>query len=334
MPNSRADKYDDYDAVMVATAIGVPYKQHGRTCTISCYNTAAHKNGDRKPSLVIYGLDKGYYCFACGESGKNSWLLKQFGVRDDEPYIPAPRIKRPAPVEPKLETSSDEYCRWLQALWEQLPPLPERAVTAMARKGFSQDMLETMSLLSQPLAGWRWHTNEIEGWSEGIFIPYIVDGKMVTARLRRLESSGPRFLSMPNNSMYPYNLDALNTSETVLVAEGETDCLTLNLLSDTIPAIGIPGATSGNAMRRLIAKAREKQTKLLIVPDNDEAGTRFALKMLTMATEANLQSDVLHPPLAKDINEWYLHAHRIEIDEFVFKIRYSQKVPQVSYDFF
>lgn len=45
---------------------------------IQCYNTAAHKNGDKKPSLGLDLVKNRYKCFTCGESGSNIDLVKGY----------------------------------------------------------------------------------------------------------------------------------------------------------------------------------------------------------------------------------------------------------------
>ena len=319
------DKYAGLSAVEVCEQIGQTYKRLQDYCITACYNMAMHKHGDRKPSLTVYGFDKGYYCYACGESGTNSWLLKQYGVREDN-YMPKNIERKTTELQQPKIVSTDAYCARLQALWEKLPLLPKEARDILEAKGFDAEAFEYMPNLD-PLAGWRWHTNQIRGWSEGIFIPYVQNGKMVTARLRRIANDdGPRFLSMPGNTMFPYYIDMAMTNKRVMVTEGETDCLTLNFLG--LPAVGIPGATSGTAIARLIEQALCYGTELVVIPDNDEAGEKFAHRMLMEGYENKVAVSRAKVPFGKDVNEWFLNATNEQLNAFLerYEVRQPMKM--------
>ena len=316
------DKYADMTAEQVCEHIGQPYKRLQSYCITACYNTAAHKHGDRKPSLTVYGHDRGFYCYACGESGTNSWLLKQFGVREDN-YMPKKIERKTTQTQPTKIVSTDAYCARLQAVWEKLPLLPPAAREILEAKGFDAEAFEYMPGLD-PLGGWRWHTNQVRGWGEGIFIPYLQNGKMVTARLRRIANDdGSRFLSMPGNTMYPYMIDLAMEHKRVMVTEGETDCLTLNFLG--LPSVGIPGATSGPAIDRLIEQAQCYATELVVVPDNDAAGEKFAEKLLLAGYENKVAVSRAKVPFGKDVNEWFLQASNEQLNAFL--ERYEVRQP-------
>jgi 5S rRNA maturation endonuclease (ribonuclease M5) len=317
------DRYVAMSPVDLCELIGQPYRKHGGYCTTSCYNASAHKHGDKNPSLTVYGFDRGYHCFGCGENGTNSWLLKQFGVRENSktPVITG-RTKYEKEEHP-MEISTDEYCARLRAVWEKLPLLPQPARDVLEAKGFDAEAFERMPGLD-PLGGWRWHTNQVKGWGEGIFIPYLQNGKMVTARLRRIADDGPRFLSMPGNSMYPYMIDLAMTNKRVMVCEGETDTLTLNFLG--LPAVGIPGATSGTAINRLIEQAQCYATELVVVPDNDDAGERLAHRLLMAGYESKVAVSRAKVPLAKDVNEFFLQANSEQLNAFLERYELRQPV--------
>ncbi len=298
---SFEDKYANLSAVEICERIGQPYKRLQKYCITACYNTGAHKHGDRKPSLTVYGGDDGYYCYACEESGTNSWLLKQFGVREEN-YMPTIINRVYQPEAPK-NISTDEYCARLMAVYESLPPLPEAAKEHLAKKGFEPELFEEMPGMPEH-SGWKWHTNQVRNWGEGIFIPYMFEGKMVTARLRWLNGEKR---SMPGNTLWPYNLDAVMRNKRVFITEGETDCLTVNFVQQDVPAVGIPGATAGPAIARLIEQAACYDTRLIVLPDNDEPGRAFAKRV------------------QKDVNEWYQQTSPEQLQAFF--DRYAIKEP-------
>lgn len=328
------EKYATMTAHELCDRIGQQPRREGGLLKISCYNTAGHKHGDRHPSLTVYGYadgkDRGFYCFGCGESGTNSWLLKQYGVREDGsmPLKTQQRveIEREKPV---MELP-DSYTNRLQAIWESLPGLPDAAKKHLEAKGFEPELYEEW--------GWRWHTDQIKGikqpdgsvkgkWGAGIFMPYWFNGKMVTARLRTLNGDK---ISLKGNKIdehpsWPYNLDAVMTHKRVFVTEGETDTLTINFVQQDIPAVGIPGATSGPAIERLIEQAASYNTQLIVIPDNDKAGENMLNRIRKLAWDYRLAVDVARLPSGKDVNEWYQQASPEEVQ--LFFDRYSVKKP-------
>jgi hypothetical protein len=265
--------------------LGLQIKQVGALPKTYCYNTGGHKNGDNHPSLTLY--DNGYNCFACGEHGTYEWLVKQFKGGNALPM-------RKAPMEqPKIYKKYD-----LMAVWASLPDLPEETREMLAAKGFAKEQLEDN-------VGWRWHMSEIDGWGPGIFMPYRAGDEIVGARLRRLQGD-PRFLSLPGGESWPYCYNQL-TKPYVFVTEGETDCLTLNFAG--VPAVGIPGSTNTESIKKTVAAAGKHGTKLYVIGDNDEAGGKFRERVLAAAfrSDVPVQAFML-PTHYKDVNDWFVGA--------------------------
>lgn len=292
------DKTSNMSAEDVVNRIGQDFKRHGGYVVTQCYNTAAHSQGDRKPSLTIYDGDKGYYCYACGESGTHSWLLKQFGIEDrkygsdfskTQRFLPQ-RAQKPANPTPKKSYTIYP----LDEIYPRLASLPPDATEILERKGFPWKTWEN-------IAGWRWHNGEIQGWANGIFIPYFVDGKIVAARLRNI-GDGPRFMGLPGGESFAFNIDALEKPK-AYVCEGETDTLTLHFLG--FPAVGVPGSTNQEAIRKIINRASQTGCKLVVIPDQDEAGAKFLERIRIEAFEHRVAIDDFVLPGFKDVNEWF-----------------------------
>lgn len=282
--------------VDVAERIGQQYKQHGGYVVTTCYNTSGHSQGDRKPSLTIYDGEKGYYCYACGESGTHSWLLRQFGI-DDGSFKPRyKKYSNPTPkAAPKPAPKKDYKTYPLDEIYAKLDDLPPQATEILDRKGFDWKHWENV-------AGWKWHTNEIPGWPAGIFIPYFKDGTIVTARLRALEGN-VRFFSLPGGESFGYLMDNLHKPR-VYVTEGESDCLTMHFVG--IPAVGIPGSTNAEAIRKVVEMAKSTGAKLVVVPDNDEAGAKFADRIRAEAFDQRVPCEEFTVPGFKDVNDWFV----------------------------
>lgn len=264
----------------VANQIGEQYRHGHGYVRIPCYNASFHKNEDKDPSLVIYDGDRGYYCFACGQSGSHEWLLRQYGI--------TAKTKRSNTVVAEKEYKYYDF----KAIYPKLEKLPEKARKAMEAKGFDPDQLERR--------GWRWHTNQIAGWGTGIFIPYKKKGNIVSARLRLL--NGPiRFKSLPGGESFPYMMD--NAEGRFYVCEGESDTMTISMVG--YKAIGIPGATNTQAIRKMVNAAAKTGATPCVIPDNDKAGQDFASRVRKFCQEAGIGMSIQKVPHGKDVNEWY-----------------------------
>jgi Toprim-like len=328
------DKYATMTAAELCAIIGQQPRREGGVLKIHCYNPSAHKNGDAHPSMTVYGYkdgkDSGGHCFTCGaHASTNSWLLKEYGVREAH-YMPTKteQLKKIEREKPLMELP-DWYTDRLMKLWESLPPLPPAAKEHLAKKGFEPELFEEMPGMPYG-SGWRWHTNQVKHWGPGIFMPYMFNGKMVTARLRTLKGDklslkGNEGNKVDKHPSWPYNLDAVMTHKRVFVTEGETDCLTINFVQQDVPAVGIPGATSGVAIARLIEYAACYNTHLIVVPDNDEPGREFVKRIRKLAWEYRLAVDVADVPFGKDVNEWYQQTSPEQLQAFF--DRYSIKKP-------
>lgn len=291
----------------VANQIGEQYRHGFGYVRIPCYNASFHKNEDRDPSLVIYDGDRGYYCFACGVNGSHEWLLKQYGIQSE-----LPRRKR---VEYKKEYKQYDF----QDIYTKLKPLTSEARKVLQAKGLDPDALEEM--------GWRWHSGVVKNWGDGIFIPYKVKGRVVGARLRLL--SGPiRFMSLPGGESFAFMTDGMRDES--FVCEGETDTLTLNQLG--YKAVGIPGATNTQSIRKLIFEAQKHGTRLTVVPDNDKAGRDFYERVKRLGDEYNVDVRMLQVPVSKDVNEWYNLVGKEKVIQYLKENRYEQNgsVPKDS----
>lgn len=300
------------DAVEVCELIGQPYKRHGGYCITNCYNTASHSQGDRHPSLTVYDDSRGYYCYSCGESGSHSWLFKQFGIEVKGVTDQYKKGSYTPPAENVREEKPKKYKQYdLPDIYKTLGDIPNRYAQKLKDKGWGLGDF-------QNLAGWRNHTNEIKGWGYGVFIPYFdMDGKMVTARLRLFKDHGPRFMGLPDGESYPYMMHNLK-KERVFVCEGETDTLTLMFLG--IPAVGIPGSTNAEAIKKLMKEASKQNTQLIAVPDSDEAGSKFLDRLRVAAFEHFVRIETLTLPVPyKDVNDFYVGSIKEKFEEYFLK---------------
>jgi len=125
-------------------------------------------------------------------------------------------------------------------------------------------------------------------------IPYLtVDREVVSIRFRSIdpERGGPKYLQPPGSEITIYNMPTLaSNSRTVIITEGELDCLTLTSLDYT--AIGMPGA---NAWKPHYSRALDGFERVIVAGDPDDAGQKFnetIMSSIRRATAMHLKADI------------------------------------------
>lgn len=125
-------------------------------------------------------------------------------------------------------------------------------------------------------------------------IPYLtVDREVVSIRFRTIdpEDSRPKYLQPPGSEITIYGMSALaRNHKTVIITEGELDCLTLEALGYT--AIGMPGA---NSWKPHYSRALDGFQRVIVAGDPDEAGQKFnetIMSSIRRATAMHMKADI------------------------------------------
>lgn len=134
--------------------------------------------------------------------------------------------------------------------------------TYLINKGFSPEEIKATGLVNKH--GLDYFKNEI-------IFPYLDHGFPVQLRGKEI---GGKARGTPEPHKVPYGIDTIIGEETVLLAEGEGDTLTLHQLG--YPAIGVPGVqTFKEGWLDLLEDAK----RIYIMYDNDKAGKAGAEKV-------------------------------------------------------
>lgn len=135
---------------------------------------------------------------------------------------------------------------------------------------------------------------EWERYRGMLSIPYLtVDREVVCIRFRAIDpdNTGPKYLQPPGSEITIYNMPALaRNSKTIIITEGELDCLTLESLGYT--AIGMPGA---NSWKPHYSRALDGFRNVIVAGDPDEAGQKFnetIMSSIRRATAMHLKQDI------------------------------------------
>lgn len=213
-----------------------------------------------------YGV---FFCHLCGESGGINKIRYHFG----DPKIQLD-IEYQFSYSPILVAATEHYIEALDQnpdAYEYLTEtrgLTEETVikaklgwadgklnTYLINKGFSPEEIKATGLVNKH--GLDYFKNEI-------IFPYLDHGFPVQLRGKEI---GGKARGTPEPHKVPYGIDTIIGEETVLLAEGEADTLTLHQLG--YPAIGVPGVQT---FKEDWLDLLEDAKRIYIMYDNDKAG--------------------------------------------------------------
>lgn len=166
-----------------------------------------------------------------------------------------------------LEEATAHYQRQLPQSVADLY-LTNRAITREIQDSFR------LGYVGDPILG---HENVVGR----LAIPYITRTGVVQLRFRSIPDDGipgnpedsPKYKSEFESQATLFNvMDLARNENTVLITEGEIDCMTAHMAG--FPSIGLPGA---NAWKPLFSRVL-RYRKIFILADNDDkgAGIKFA----------------------------------------------------------
>jgi DNA primase len=320
-----------YPILVVAEALGL--KVTGRLT--NCVNPAAHKNGDKNPSMLLYSADNRYRCLACDATGDSITLvrkvldlsfqdaltwLKPLGVSvsaarrvpSSTSVIPAPR---PAAPNPQI---SDVY----RCLWDlSIPPTPASpAGRYLLGRGLDPVLAGTHGARELDNPDRIWQDLRARCGAEAVAAAvlvaergdflfrrhpllffYLDAGEPVFVQARAISGSvlpkelRPAGVSCP----VPFNRDLLRTAPaSVWVCEGCID--TLSALRLGYPAVGIPGVKSFHESWFELFRGLEQ---VVVWFDNDVAGIQEGPKLRAKFRSRLIRADFCTPNGATDVNE-------------------------------
>jgi hypothetical protein len=138
-----------------------------------------------------------------------------------------------------------------------------------------------------PRQAWGLPDNEKKVWlPAGLVIPLLVDGAVHRLRIRRTESTGPRYVVVPGSSSAPMVLGYDKAA--VVVVESELDVLLLEQAAGDLCAV----AALGNAQAKPNVTTHEllQNTPLILVAlDADDAGAKASWQFWSQSYGAKVK---------------------------------------------
>ena len=140
-------------------------------------------------------------------------------------------------------------------------------------------------------------------WDHTVLFPFFEQGEVVYIQGRRLASKGPKYVGLYRIKKPLFNTDSLRNlkdGEPVLICEGIPD--TISAVQAGFNAVGVLGALSFD---RLWVEALSR-FRLIVVPDMDEAGEKFAESVRAAFKPMGLVVESTILPYGKDLSEYLM----------------------------
>ncbi|OPY85703.1 MAG: Replicative DNA helicase [Syntrophorhabdus sp. PtaU1.Bin153] len=235
-----------------------------------------------------------YYCHKCGERGGWSKLRKQLGAPGDA-RVPgsAPTVIVPAsPAKLQYRHPSDGYTSGCRK--RLLGPSGTSVINYLYERKISLDAIHHFGLGLENRDGKEW-----------LVIPYMKNGEPVNIKYRTLPPSAKEFRRWRDGESILFHRDCLKTlkdDDPVIIAEGETDCLTL--FSAGFHSVVATSIGAGGIKPEWIDEL-ERFSTIYIAYDSDDAGRKGA-KELAMRLGDDRCRNVQLPAGIDDVNDFFM----------------------------
>jgi 5S rRNA maturation endonuclease (ribonuclease M5) len=268
-----------------------------------------------------YGV---YFCFLCGSKGGINQLRAHFG---DEPLD----IDNYVEANPIVDIAAQYYFEKLLENKEAYNYLTkDRGLSdetiVRARLGWADGSLCTHLLQKGFTAEEIQDTKLVNKYGEDTFDSHIIFPYMEYGRAIQLRGKpiGGKTMSTSQPQALPYGLDSMIGEDTVIIAEGEIDTLTLQQFG--YPCIGVPGV---HTFKEGWEEYLEGIKRIYIMFDPDKDGKAGAEKL---ATRLGTRVRVVELPKAKvDVNEYFVKYGK-EKEDFDYLIRKAKGGILISVD--
>ncbi len=248
-----------------------------------CPNSFAHKNADRDPSMSWHEQALHFSCFGCGMK------IDIYGYyRDHLNYIHN-EIMNEFLSDNNVDRFEKERCSFKDKL-KQVTALTDDCKKYVLSRGINEEIIKKHSLKT---------------YNGDIAFPYFKYESIVGYKTRapKKDPGKPKMRSIPGSKPYLYNFQNLNNVyEELVICEGEFDCMILDQCGfSNVVSVG----AGANSLGSLIEQSKDflnEYENLIIVSDNDEAGSKMDEKFTEVfGDKARLIDKKLYT--TNDVNE-------------------------------
>lgn len=284
------------------------------------WKTQCPFHDDNTPSFTVYPNEQTFHCFGCGENGTViDYVMKRENFV--HPTLAIEFLARKHQV--KLEGFDKESWKERKRIVSENTNRKENA-----RKQYSKvtDYLKSRGLTPETVKEFGL------GYENGsLYIPFHdVYGEVVGSTLRNFEEGKPKYVNSPETAAFKksellYGLEKArhHMKKSVFVVEGYFDVMAMHELGikNTVAYCG-SALTDGQAY--LLSKYITKETKIYLIPDNDNAGKK-AIQKNIVTLQARLRNPIgiiQLPNDCKDANDYLVKGYKVEN----LKSEHSEKV--------
>lgn len=276
------DKYGQDAESIIAS--GLNLEMHGKK--YRCPNSTGHRNGDRTPSMSWDPNALQFHCFGCGMN------IDIYGYyKDHLNYTHAEIVRELLGKDDFKANRMEQNRKSFQSELKKLQPVSDECLKYIKVRGLTEDTAKFFELAT---------------YDGRIAFPYFRGDTVVGYKLRKpLKDPGkPKMTSITGSKPYLYNSKNIVPGDELIICEGEFDCMVIWQCGfRNVVSVGA-GANSVNALVEQAKDFLDSFQHLIIVSDNDEAGTTMdKLFVDNFGDKAKLIDKRLYT--LKDINEEY-----------------------------
>ena len=225
-----------------------------------CVNRYAHRNGDNNPSMSWDPSALQFLCFGCGMkidiysyyrdhlNYSHNEIMREFGVADDYSSL-------------SMQRNRDTFTHQTK----ELQPITQECIDYINKRGITADTIQAF---------------ELQTYKNRIAFPYYKYETLVGVKTRLpkkhcKETDGEKMLSISGSKPYLYNSKNVEFGGELIIAEGEFDAMVLWQCGfKNVVSVGA-GANSLSSILEQAAEFFAKFDTLIIVSDNDAAGSNM-----------------------------------------------------------
>lgn len=276
------------ESILEATVRNTDLKGENNPVRIKCPECSSQRKKKNERTLSVTRKDGRflYQCWHCGISGgystnTNITTTTSLPISDEEIELSVTDIQ-------PVSTDKSTYLDF------------------MRQRGISHEVCERLGILAD--------TRGINGnKTEAIGFPYKKEGEVYAIKWRSIPDKG--FTQQGSANTF-FNLDRLNIEGSILICEGELDCLAIEQAQVGVPCVSVPNGAPIKVSNNKVDPSEDRKfsyiweakdvlegcDKVILAVDNDSAGLALAEELSRRIGKGKCLT-VTYPEDCKDAND-------------------------------
>ena len=305
-------KYGQQAEIIISNGLNLVSKGKNYRCP----NTVAHTHGDKDPSMSWDRKALQFHCFGCGMN------IDLYGYyREHLNYSHQEVISELLGADDYKKTSMQINRDTFTDNLKKIVPITKECIEYISKRGINTTTINEFKLTS---------------YDGKIAFPYIKHETVIGYKTRKpMKNPGkPKMGSITGSKPYLFNSQNVEVGLELIICEGEFDCMVISQCGfKNVVSVGA-GAGSLNVLIEQAKDFLNKFENLIIVSDNDIAGTTMdKLFIEAFGDKAKLIDKKLYKH--NDINEEFIYFKEKKIIEIIesarFKIEGRRDLDKVPY---